>query len=273
MKVGFQGVKGAYSHLACAQVYPSAQHIGFATFKDVVKALQAGKIDKALLPISNSNAGRVSSVHNLIFESGLYIIGEHFLPVNHCLIAHGSVKLKDVKRVFSHHQALEQSSRFLQDNEYEIVTWSDTAKAAQYVIEERLQDAGALASDFASKIYGGKILKKNVSNSKDNTTRFVVLSKKARTVKEEKGVITSIYYVTKNIPAALYKSLGGFATEGINLVMIESFVSMKRGARAGFYLEFEGNPITPKVARALNELEFYSDDIRILGTYKEEKHR
>ena len=273
MKIGYQGVPGAYSHKAAKKVFPKAVYTGFKTFDDLMQALKDKKIDRALIPIANSHAGRVYGVHNLIYENDLHIIGEFFLPVHHALIVNKDVYLKDVEKVFSHPQALSQASNIIKENKWQSIIWSDTAESVKHLVESESKKSAAIASDLAAKIYGAKILKKNIENDKNNTTRFVVLSRRAVKCKKQKGVITSIFYITKNIPAALYKSLGGFASEGINLLNIESFVPMKRNGRARFYLEFEGHPKDERVKRALAELEFFSEDLRILGTYKEVKHR
>ncbi len=273
MKVAYQGIEGAFSHKAVTELFPSASAIPFNTFEEVANALKNKKVQRAVLPIANSNAGRVSNVHNLIYNLDLYIIEEYFLPVEHCLMVNKDVSFKDVQRVFSHPQALSQCSDFLQEHRLDTVTWSDTAASAKHIKDIESKRGAAIASAFAAKIYDLKILKRNIQNDKDNTTRFVVLSRTPKKIDETEHVLTSIFYITKNIPAALYKSLGGFATEGINLTMIESFMSMKRNGRARFYVEFEGNPKEAKVKRALDELKFYSDEFRILGTYKEKKHR
>ena len=273
MKVGYQGVPGAYSHKAAKKNFPKAVHLGFKSFEDLTDALRKGNIDRALIPIANSHAGRVYGVHNLIYENNLYIIGEYFLPVHHALIVNKGVKKEDIEKVFSHPQALSQASEYIKKNAWKSVTWSDTAESVKHLVESGSKKSAAIASDLAAKIYSAKILERNIENEKTNTTRFVILSRKPVKCKKQKGVITSIFYITKNIPAALYKSLGGFASEGVNLLNIESFVPMKRNARARFYLEFEGHPEEERVKRALAELEFFSEDLRILGTYKEMTHR
>ncbi len=273
MKVAYQGVPGAYSHKAVMLKFPLAKPVNFKTFEEAILALKKGKVDAAMLPIVNSEAGRVYGMHNLIYEHNVHISAEFFLPVKHCLIAPKGVKFSNVEKVFSHPQALAQCSKFIKENKLKEVVWSDTAESVKHLVESGSKKSAAIASDLAAEIYGAKILKRNIENDRANTTRFVVLTCQFKKSKEKDGVITSIFYITKNIPAALYKSLAGFATEGINLLSIESFMPLKRNGRARFYLEFEGNPIDAHVARALEELKFYSDEMRILGTYKEEEHR
>ncbi len=273
MKIGFQGSQGAYSHKAAKEMFPKAQHKAYISFEDAAQALINKDIDFALLPISNSNAGRVSGVHNIIFENNLYIVDEYFLPVHHNLIVNKGVKFSDLERVYSHPQALAQCSDFIRKHSLKEVIWSDTAESVKHIVETESKHGAAIASDLAAEIYGAKILKKNIENDKNNTTRFVLLSRDLKIPKSKNGVITSVFFITKNIPAALYKSLAGFATEGINLIMIESFMPMKRNGRARFYLEFEGHPEQESVKRALHELEFYSQEYRIVGVYKERKHR
>ncbi len=272
-KIGYQGTQGSYSHQASLDLFPQAKHLGFVSFDALTDALRDGAIDMAVMPIANSTAGRVSGSHNLIYEKDLYITDEYFLAVRHCLIANKTTRKKDIKRVFSHPQALSQCSEFIHKNGLEQVVWSDTAESVKYLTEQNSKHGAAIASELAAQIYGCKILKRNIQNKKDNTTRFVVLSRSKKICVKRDGVITSIFYITKNIPAALYKSLGGFATEGINLITIESFVPMKRNGKARFYLEFEGNPKDEKVKRALAELEFYAEEMRVLGSYIERKHR
>ncbi len=272
-KVAIQGNLGSFSHKATNELFKDAEVLSFSTFEEAIDALVDKKADLAVIPIANSEAGRVSGVHKLIFEKNVYIIKEYFLRVRHCLISNEKVQLKDIKRIFSHPQALAQCSKFIKKNKLEEVVWSDTADSVRHIVEVNSKHAAAIAPCLAAKIYGAKILKKGIENDSQNTTRFVVLSRKAQVPRTKKNVITSIFYSTKNIPAALFKSLSGFATEGINLIMIESFMPMKKNGKARFYLEFEGHPEDEKVARALEELKFYSQDFKILGVYKEEKHR
>ncbi len=273
MKVAYQGTGGSYSHKAVLQKFKNAKTFACRTFKDAIIALEDSKVDYAMLPISNSHAGRVYGMHSLLYEHDIFIVGEYFLPVRHCLVAPKGVKMKDVKKVFSHPQALAQCSEFIKAQSLDEVVWSDTAESVKYLVEKDAKNSAAIASDISAKIYGAKILKRNIENDKNNTTRFVILSKKAKPCRSSKSVITSVFYTTKNIPAALFKSLSGFATEGINLLSIESFMPMKRNGKARFYLEFEGNPKDEKVKRALDELKFYAENLKLLGTYKEEKHR
>lgn len=271
-KVGYQGAKGAYSHKASKALFKNAEHIGFETFEELTDALCEGRIDKAVMPISNSNAGRVFSAHNLIFEKNLYIVDEFFLRVEHNLLARNR-DIKNIKYAYSHPQALAQSSKFLRKNKLQEAAFSDTALAAKFVSEQDRDDIAAIASDLAAKEYGLQIVAKNIENDKDNTTRFVVLARQIKIPATKTNVITSVFFITKNIPAALYKALGGFATENINLLNIESFVPMKRNGRAKFYLEFEAHPEQENAKRALDELKFYSEELRVLGVYKERKHR
>ncbi len=273
MKISYQGVPGSYSHKALLQKHPKAQAVNAKSFEEAIELLTSEKVQKAFLPINNSEAGRVYGIHNLIYKNNLFIESEFFLPVKHCLIAPNGVKTEDLNKVFSHPQALAQCSEFIKENGLKEVVWSDTAESVKHLVESGAKHSAAIASDLSAKIYGAKILKKNIMNDKENTTRFVTLSLKKPFCKMKEGVITSIFYITKNIPAALYKSLSGFATEGINLLSIESFVPMKRNGKAMFYLEFEGYPESDKARRALEELEFYSSELRVLGTYREEKHR
>ncbi len=273
MKIGYQGTSGAYSHKAVTRKFPKAKAVSFSRFEDVILALKNNLIDYAILPISNSNAGRVYGMHQLLYKHEIYIIGEYFLPIHHCLITHPETKMENVEKVFSHPQALAQCSEIIKKSRFKEVIWSDTAESVKHLMDTKSKKSAAIASDLAAKIYKAKIIQKNIENDTGNTTRFIILSNTAIDCKKRKSVITSVFYTTKNIPAALFKSLSGFATEGINLLSIESFMPMKRNGKARFYLEFEGNPKEQKVKRALEELDFYSEKLKILGTYKEEKHR
>ena len=273
VKIAIQGNLGSFSHKASNEIFKNPEILTHKTFEEAIDSLVKGKADYAVIPIANSEAGRVSGVHNLIFEKCVYIIKEYFLRVEHCLIANKDVKLQDIKMVYSHPQALAQCSKFIKKHKLQEVVWSDTADSVIHIVDEKINTGAAIAPCLSAEIYGAKVLKKGIENDPENTTRFVVLSREMQVPKVKKVVITSIFYSTKNIPAALFKSLSGFATEGINLIMIESFMSMKKNGKARFYLEFEGHPENEKVARALEELTFYSQDFKILGVYKEKKHR
>ena len=272
--VAYQGVPGAYSSIAAEECFPKLPSKGFPTFEDVVRALQRGDVAYALLPIENSTSGRVADLHHLLPGSGLSIIGEHFLPIRHCLIACKGAKIQDIRKVYSHREALGQCTHSLQRLHAQPIPYGDTAGAVQYIVEEKRLDSAALASEKAAKAFKQAIiLQKNMQDDPSNVTRFLVLTKKHAAQPATKNTITSIVYKTRDIPAALFKSLGGFATAGTNIIKLESFVPMAKHTDAHFYLEFEGRPDTHPNNIALEELGYYAQSVEILGTYTKSTYR
>ena len=273
-KVGYQGVPGAYSSIAAAQRFPSFTSVGFPTFDAVIAALRGGDVTYALLPIENSTSGRVADLHHLLPDSGLSVIGEHFLPIHHCLIARRGIKKADVRHVYSHREALNQCRSYIRSLAAEPVPYGDTAAAVDYVIEHGSQSYAALASSAAVRRQkDAVIIERNVEDRKDNVTRFLILSKRAPRVKFGDDVLTSIVYSTRDVPAALFKSLAGFATTGTNIIKLESFVPMIRHTHATFYLEFEGDPSHSPASIALDELRFYARELTVLGSYPKSPFR
>jgi len=268
--IAFQGEPGANSHIACAEAYPRFEPLACATFEDAFVAVRAGRAALGMIPIDNSVAGRVADIHHLMPHSGLHIVAEYFLPVQHQLMAPHGATLKSIKTVESHVHALGQCRNIIRALGVKAVVAADTAGAAREVAEAGDVTRAALATTLAAKIYGLKILKKNVADAKHNTTRFVVLSRQPKWAsRAEKRVITTFVFQVRNIPAALYKALGGFATNGVNMTKLESYMVDGSFAATQFYADVQGHPKDRALELALEELEFVSQPktLRILGVY------
>ena len=268
-KITFQGALGAYSHIACQQLFPQSEYIASDTFEQAMELVDKGEADYAVIPVENSNAGRVSDVHFLLPQTDLTIIGEHFLRVEHQLLALPEAKLEEIEAAASHPQALAQCSEFLKKHQIKALSRIDTAKSCERIVEMQDKTRAAIASKLAAEIYGLKILASNIENDGNNTTRFLIMGKN-KTMPENDGskFVTSLVFKVKNIPAALYKALGGFATNGVNITKIESYVIGGNFISAQFYVEIEAHPESPAFKLAFEELKFYSDNIHFLGTYK-----
>jgi len=273
-KITFQGALGAYSHIACRELFPGGEYLASDTFEQAMELVDLGEADFAVIPVENSNAGRVSDVHFLLPKMNLTIIGEHFLRVEHQLLALPGAKLEDIEAAASHPQALAQCSAFLKQHQIKALSRIDTAKSCERIVEAQDKTRAAIASRLAAEIYGLNILASNIENDANNTTRFLILSKK-RSMPADDGAkfVTSLVFKVKNIPAALYKALGGFATNGVNVTKLESYVVSGNFVSAQFYVEIEGHPEQPGFARAFEELKFYSDSIHFLGTYRADPRR
>ncbi len=273
-KIVYQGVPGAYSHIACMELFPEQEYVPCDTFEIAMEMVKNGSADKAVIPVENSNAGRVSDVHFLLPKAGLHIVGEHFLRVEHQLLAVKGVKPEDIVCAASHPQALAQCSDFLKAHNIKALPRIDTAKSCEKIVLERDKTKAAIASKLAAKIYGLDILAANIENADNNTTRFLVMQKEPEIPQDDGGCfITSILFVTKHIPAALYKVLGGFATNGINISKLESYLLNGKFFSAQFYIEVEQHIESKALQYALDELKFFSDDYRILGCYKAHPYR
>ena len=273
-KITFQGALGAYSHIACQQLFPQSEYIASDTFEQAMELVDKGEADYAVIPVENSNAGRVSDVHFLLPQTDLTIIGEHFLRVEHQLLALPEAKLEEIEAAASHPQALAQCSEFLKKHQIKALSRIDTAKSCERIVEMQDKTRAAIASKLAAEIYGLKILASNIENDGNNTTRFLIMGKN-KTMPENDGskFVTSLVFKVKNIPAALYKALGGFATNGVNITKIESYVIGGNFISAQFYVEIEAHPESPAFKLAFEELKFYSDNIHFLGTYKPHPRR
>ena len=275
-KIAFQGEPGANSHIACNEAYRACEPLPCATFEDAFAAVRSGRAALAMIPIDNSVAGRVADIHHLMPESGLHIVSEWFLPVQHQLMAPKGATLKTIRTVESHVHALGQCRNIIRKLGIKAVVAADTAGAAREVAEAKDISRAALATELAAKIYGLKILKKNVADAKHNTTRFVVLARKPQWAsRTEKRVMTTFVFQVRNIPAALYKALGGFATNGTNMTKLESYMVDGSFTATQFYADVQGHPKDRGLELALQELEFVSqpNTLRILGVYPGHKFR
>ena len=269
--VAFQGAPGAYSHQAVREAFPDRLPLPCPSFEDAIEAVQAGRAGCAMIPIENSLHGRVADIHFLLPESGLAIVGEHFVRVRHCLLGMGDkAALREVK---SHVQALGQVRRHLRAWGIAPVQYFDTAAAAAAVAGEGDAAVGAIASRLAGELYGLNILAEGVEDADHNTTRFVVLSREAVTPLPGVPAITSFNFEVRSVPAALFKALGGFATNGVNMTKLESYLRDGKFSQAEFYAEIEGSPVEPAVQRALEELAFFTNWVKVIGTYPKARDR
>ncbi|XSG81607.1 MAG: prephenate dehydratase [Methyloligella sp. ZOD6] len=267
-KIAFQGEPGANSHLACKDAYPEMEPLPCATFEDALGALKSGEAALAMIPIENSVAGRVADIHHLLPESGLFIVGEHFERVRHQLLVLPGTKLNELKTVHSHTMALGQCRNVIRELKLTPVTEADTAGAAKELAETEDRTRAAIASTLAAEIYGLEVAKSDIEDAEHNTTRFVVLATEPRTPSLEDGpAITSFMFRVRNVPAALYKALGGFATNGVNMTKLESYQLGGSFNASQFYADIEGHPEDRLVKLALEELAFYSAELTIFGTY------
>ncbi|HYM33269.1 MAG TPA: prephenate dehydratase [Candidatus Cybelea sp.] len=266
--IAFQGMPGANSHIACREVYPDLQVMPCRTFDDAFAAVSEGRAALGMIPIENSVAGRVADVHHVLPESGLFIIGEHFLRVRYQLLAPPGATLDTVKRVYSHMQSLSQCRLAIRDLGLQPIDAGDNAGAAKQVAERASKEEAAIAPPLAGEIYGLQVLRSHVEDVLGNTTRFVIMARRPSEPDPNDGpCLTSFVFQVRNVPAALYKALGGFATNGINMVKLESYMTDNSFAATQFYAEIEGHPAHKAVERAMEELQFYSAKLKVLGVY------
>jgi prephenate dehydratase len=267
-KIAFQGEPGANSHLAARDAYPRMEPLACPTFEDALAAVKTGEAKLAMIPIENSVAGRVADIHHLLPHSGLYIVAEHFERVRHQLLTLPGVKLSELKTVHSHIMALGQCRKVIRALKLKPVVEADTAGAARHLRESGDRTMAVIASVLAAKIYGLKVAKADIEDAEHNTTRFVVLAAKpGRVPKSDGPVITSFVFRVRNVPAALYKALGGFATNGVNMTKLESYQLEGSFNATMFYADIEGHPEERLVKLAMEELHFFSSEVTVLGTY------
>jgi prephenate dehydratase len=267
-KIAFQGEPGANSHLAARDAYPRMEALPCPTFEDALAAVKNGEAKLAMIPIENSVAGRVADIHHLLPHSGLYIVAEHFERVRHQLLTLPGAKLSGLKTVHSHVMALGQCRKAIRALKLRPVVEADTAGAARELRESGDRGRAVIASRLAAEIYGLKVAKADIEDAEHNTTRFVVLAKKPGRVKKADGpVITSFVFRVRNVPAALYKALGGFASNGVNMTKLESYQLEGSFNATMFYADIEGHPEERLVKLALEELQFFSSEVTVLGTY------
>ena len=269
-KIAFQGVPGAYSHMACQAVKPNMDAIACASFEDMLNRVQDGQATLAMVPVENSTAGRVADIHHLLPESGLHIIGEHFQRVNHHLLAPRGSQIGKLKTVHSHAQGLAQCRQHIRKLGLIPIMHADTAGAAKDVAETGDPSVAAVASRLAAEIYDLDIIIDSLEDDKRNTTRFLVMAADPIVPEiSDAAMITTLVFQLRSVPAALYKALGGFATNGINLTKLESYLRPGVNERAKFYMDVEGHIDEPAMINAMEELQFYcvKDEVRVLGTY------
>jgi prephenate dehydratase len=269
--VAFQGAPGANSHIAALEAFPDCCPLPCFAFADAIEAVQDGTADRAIIPIENSQHGRVADIHFLLPESGLVIVAEHFLPIRYALMGLGPVD--GVEEAMSHPQALGQCRLWLKARDIQPVSYPDTAGAAARVAEIGDARIAALAPPGAAQIYGLKTLVADIADADHNTTRFVVLAREPKPLAGEGPFITTLIFEVKNVPAALYKAMGGFATNGVNMTKLESYQQGGSFAATQFYADISGRPGDPAVDRALDELAYHSKWLRLLGTYPEARVR
>ena len=273
-KIAFQGEPGAYSHQACIAAFPDLEPLPCPAFEDAFAAVQEGRAGLALIPIENSLAGRVADIHHLMPGSKLHIIGEHFERVNHHLLAIPGATLADIRTVRSHVHALGQCRNFLRQHGIKAVVAADTAGAAAEIAERKDPTLAAIASDLAAKIYGLQSLAQGIEDAEHNTTRFLVMSKEPKVPAPDAGpCITTFVFRVRNVPAALYKAMGGFATNSVNMTKLESYQINGAFTATLFYADVEGRPEDVGLRHALEELEFFSAEVRILGVYPADPFR
>lgn len=265
--ISFQGTLGAYSHQACAEAFPDMGVLPSATFEDAIAAVREGRADLAMLPVENSTYGRVADIHHLLPESGLHIIGEHFLRVHINLLGVPGARIEDIRQAMSHTVLLGQCRSFLRAHRIEALTGADTAGSAEIVAERADPALAGLASELAGEIYGLNVLARHIEDQQNNTTRFLVMSPRVRRAPVGAEVITTFVFRVRNIPAALYKALGGFATNGVNMTKLESYMVGGQFTATQFYADIEGHPDEPRVRRALDELAYFTTETQILGVY------
>lgn len=268
--IAFQGVPGAYSHMACQAVKPEMKVLACASFEDMILAVQEGRAALAMVPVENSIAGRVADIHHLLPDSGLFINGEHFQRVNHHLLAPAGATLDSLVEVHSHAQGLAQCRERLRSLGLTPVMHPDTAGAAKDIAARGDRTVGAIASELAGRIYGLDVLLASAEDAEHNTTRFLVMSRTDVTPPlNGERMMTTMVFKLRSVPAALYKALGGFATNGVNLTKLESYLRPGSAEHAQFYVDVEGHIDAPDMRLAMEELRFYCQDgeVTILGTY------
>ncbi len=273
-KIIFQGERGANSDLACREAYPDYEPVPCPTFEDCFTAIQNGDVDLGMIPIENSVAGRVADIHHLMPTAKLHIIGEWFLPIRNQLMAPKGASLDTIKTVQSHIMALGQCRNVIRELKLSPVIGADTAGSAREIAEANDITRAAIGSRLAAEIYGLDILKENVEDESNSTTRFIVLSAEKKWAKPGNGkVITTFVFRVRNLPAALYKALGGFATNGVNMTKLESYMVGGNFFATQFYADVEGHPDDTSLVHALEELAFFSKELTVLGVYPAHKFR
>jgi prephenate dehydratase len=267
-RVAFQGEPGAYANLAAREALPHVMAVPHPTFDDAVEAVRAGETDLCIIPVENSLHGRIADIHHLLPDAGLYIVGEHFHRVRHQLLGLKGAKLADLKTVFSQGPALGQCRKLIRELKLTAHNWHDTAGSARHVAELKDPSAGAIASSLAAEIYGLDVLKADVEDESHNMTRFLIMAHEPDDAPNDgQRVVTTFVFRVRNVPAALYKALGGFATNGVNMTKLESYQLGGSFNATQFYSDIEGHPEERHVRLALEELQFFTSKLTVLGVY------
>ena len=272
--IAYQGEPGANSDIACRDVFPDMTPLPCASFEDAFAAIIDGTAELGMIPIENSIAGRVADIHHFLPKSGLHIIGEYFLPIHFQLLAVPGTKIEEIKSVHSHVHALGQCRKIIRKLGVKPVIAGDTAGSAREVSEWKDKARASLATSLAGQIYGLETLAENVEDEENNTTRFIVLSKKPQWASSTNGpTVTTFLFRVRNVPAALYKALGGFATNGVNMTKLESYMVDGQFSATQFLADVDGHPEDAGLQRALEELHFFSREVKILGVYPAHQYR
>ncbi|MBY4677916.1 prephenate dehydratase [Marinobacterium arenosum] len=267
--IAYQGQPGAYSHLSCRRVHPEMEPFACDSFFEAMFMVERGDAALAMIPLENSTAGRVEEIYRLMPKTKLHIIGEHFEPVNHCLLALPGVKEEELKTVSSHPQALAQCDGNIKEMGLEPIASLDTAGSAKELAESGERSHAAIASSLAAELYGLQVVRENYQDKSGNTTRFLIVAHDSHMPALEADVkfMTTLLFTVRNIPSALYKALGGFATNGVNMVKLESYMASDTMQASSFHLDVEGHPYEQSMQYALQELNFFAKDVRVMGTY------
>jgi prephenate dehydratase len=273
-KISFQGVEGAYSHLAVQEFFPNAEAVPCKTFELAIAAAESGDVDYAMIPIENSAAGRVADIHRLLPKSDLHINFEHFQKVEHKLLIHQQTDQAQIKKIISHEQALAQCSDKIQQLDYDILIGADTAGSAKVISEQKILDTAAIASSLAAKIYGLKTIDESFANSSNNITRFYVMSKNEnKEFNPDQTYISSFLFSVNNTPGSLFKVMGGFATNNVNMIKLESYNYGADFVITQFYCEIEGHPEHQNTKFALDDMYHYCSKVRKLGVFEKSAYR
>lgn len=272
-RIAFQGELGAYSHQACAQARPDFTPVPCQTFEDVIELTRAGEVDLGMLAVENSTYGRVADVHSLLPKAGLHIVDEAFVRVHVNLLGVKGAKLTDVREAHGHVVILPQCAGFLKEHGIKGKVSSDNARAAREVAETGDITRAALASEMAAEIYGLSVLARHIEDHKNNTTRFLVMAPKADHTRRSEQMMTTFTFRVRNIPAALYKAMGGFATNGVNMTKLESYMVGGTFTATEFYADIEGHPEDANVKLALEELAYFTTQMQVLGVYPSDRAR
>ncbi|MCU9850190.1 prephenate dehydratase [Defluviimonas sp. WL0024] len=273
-RIAFQGEPGAYSHQACHQAYPDLEALPCATFEDTIETVRSGRAELAMLPVENSTYGRVADIHHLLPESGLHIVAETFVRVHINLLAVPGTRLEEIEGTMSHTVLLGQCRNFLTKHGLKPVTGADTAGSARHVAELGDPKLAALASELAGEIYGLDLIARHIEDRAHNTTRFLVMAREPNLARRGDGkMMTTFVFRVRNIPAALYKAMGGFATNGVNMTKLESYMVDGSFSATQFYADIEGHPDDTNVRLALEELDYFTSSMSLLGVYPADPSR